>query len=378
MNDAERRLRDLGETARNDVTGGLRPRPEALRRIGRRRTALTAGALACAAAVFAAGAFAWSGTAEDPPVRPADVAPSPPLQSRVCTNVPFTPGWVPEGFDERPRLADERRPGLIATFRGDRGSLIEVKTPHHELVQTRPRSIRVLGEHATIGLIHEGYSVELYYDVCEYVLNGYGVTRSELKRFAERLEPGQHLGTIWPLDDFVDAANRCAVNRAERDDPAAVAESFLRAELGWDDPILVPPERRSDPWVATRGGPKAYGAAPRVELMMTEVVPRCWSVHSVGEYARDHGLKGVEVSVRGRWMTIAVAPRQSLQVIADVRYGLESPIRQSIGAADGRPNRIDLGSAPREAGRLLLHFQGPDKGPVYAIGVALPPGDFHL
>jgi hypothetical protein len=390
MNDVERRLRDLGETAQNDVTAGLRPRPEALRRIGRRRTALTAGALACAAAVFAAGAFAWSGTAEDPPVRPADDQRTPSVEARACEPTAVVARFAPPGFSKRlemPRVTTGR--GVLGVFRGPGRAAIEVTLSHYAYPQRRPLPVDVLGGRGTLGAIRGGYSVVLDDVSCGLAFNGYEVTKAELERFAEGLRQPKgltfmhdeyHEGTIWPPDDFgPDAAQQCTVDMHERDDPVAVAKDFLRVELGWEDAIVVEPKRWWEPWYATRSAPDAYETPPGIELRMSETVaPNCWSVDAAGTFAGGLDPEGLEVSVRGSRVTVSFPPREgTLQVIADVRYGpLRPPVRHSVGSGEDGRGRVDLDFVPTEPGRLLLHFQGSDKGAFYAIGVPLLPGDY--
>ena len=380
MNDFERRLRDLGERTRDDVKDPLRPRPAALRRIRRRRAVLSTGALACVASVVAVTAFVFSAdTQETTRVRPAD---GPPVVEPDACAIPFEPTYVPEGFDRVAKAAaDEGRPELMATFASERPGVIEV-TKSAAFVQTRPRPIEVLGVAGTIGLIHEGYSVEFHHGECEYVLNGYGVTKSELRRFATRLTsplaempPGPPPVVVWPEDTLEQAEDACAAAAPrERTAPALVAR-FATDVLGWESPIYEAPPSRSDPWTVIPFARDTYGGNVEagVTIWTKEVAPGCWSISGVSRLPDRRGT-GVGVSVRGRVVEIGYGELGATSASIEVGYGGRSRDvydRRELGFV-----RVNLGYRPRTTGHFSILLRDEDGNVFTAYVVKLPEGDF--
>lgn len=381
MNDVERRLKGLGERASEDVARQLRPRPEALRRIRLRRAALSTTALACVATVVAAGAFAWTAEERDAIVRPVPPAAESPSAERDCASLVFEPTYVPEGFDRRAEYdRGGATPGLVATFPSDRPASIQVTTPEYAFVQTRPRHVRVLGEPASIGLIHEGYSVAFHHDGCEYVLNGYGITKEELKRFATglvegRVTPeGDPAMVVWPEDTIDAAEEACAeAGPRERTNPQVVS-GFAMDVLGWDSPIYEAPRTSSAPWVvfpserATFGGDVEAG----VRVWTTEVVPGCWSIRSVSRLA-DRRPTGVGVSVDGEIVEVTYDPLGSTTVMIEVGYGGRNRRfhNRFLDAA-----RIWLRFTPDTTGHVFVLLRDEDGDVFTAYATPLPAGDF--
>lgn len=379
MNDVEPRLRDLGERAKDEIGAGVTPRREHLRRIRRRRLVVSTSAFACAATLAAAGAFAWAArTPEHPRVRPAQEGPS--FEEQVeCLEVPFVPGWVPERFGTRPQLGrDKTRPGVVQSFHGRGPDAIEVVAHPGTTAQFRPEWVEVLGGRASLGRTLEGWSVELHAGGCEFVLNGYGVSKGELERFATALRPPPRFttmpfrGTIWPPDDLDDASHECTVDMHDRDDAVAVAEDFLRAELGWEDPIVVRPRHPGDSWFGTVAAADAYETAPGIELEMTEVQPRCWSVEAVGRFAGRRVPEGLEVTVDGSEVVLSYQPANAAKATAVVRYGPRT-VRKVVDVRAYGGARVDLGFRPRGPGSILVLLEDEEGFVFTAVGTALPP-----
>jgi hypothetical protein len=375
MNDVERRLRDLGDRAGDEVIPALRPRADALRRIRRRRAALSTTALACVATIGAAGAFAWTGEGSREPLPPAD-GPSV-AEPRGCRSIPFEPTYVPEGFEREPaRPVDGGTPGLVATFESNRPASIQVTTRHYAFVQTRPRPIEVLGAPGTIGLVHEGYSVEFHHGACEYVLNGYGVTKSELRRFATGLVPAGKAPSVtvaWPEDTFEDAERACAEAEPRERTAPQVVSRFATEVLGWDSPIWSQ-AGSSGRWTITPGGGVAGAGVPAgVQAWTTEVVPGCWSITSASRLP-DRRPTGVGVSVRGRLVEIAYDTLGASEVSVEVGYGGRT---REVYDRRGRGFvRVRLQDHPDTTGHFLVLFRNGDGDVFTAHAVPLPAGDF--
>ena len=103
----------------------------------------------------------------------------------------FRPTYLPPGFEAEAKRGnsdgelDVPRPG-IAHYPGSRGS-IDIEPGPPGFAQSFRRRITVLGRPAFVGDIHEGYSVNFSHESCDYELRAYGISRPELRRFAEGL-----------------------------------------------------------------------------------------------------------------------------------------------------------------------------------------------
>lgn len=146
---------------------------------------------------------------------------APPEAKLSCADrIDFVPTYLPEGWVDR--LQPGRGSGLEAPEAlghygndadagtrtkalGGFADLLEGRSPYR---QTNSREIEVLGAPASLGDIHEGYSVEFPHHDCDLTLVGYGVSRGELARFAEELRQDDpdsgrsddRSAAIWPKD----------------------------------------------------------------------------------------------------------------------------------------------------------------------------------
>lgn len=387
MNDFERRLRDLGDKAREDASAPVRPRPAALRRIRRRRAALSTGALACVATIVTVGAFAWAAR------EPREQAPPPAGESNLleivtkCGDPAFEPAYVPEGYATAWGLpSDEDRPGVIGALYRGKAHAVELTMTPGDWVQTRPRPIEVLGARATIGTIHEGWSVEFRYRDCDYALLGYGIGRGQLERVAEGLEPratvtsapdggDQGLSLVWPEDTFERAEEGCnEASPGERTAPQVVSR-FATEVLGWESPIYAPPPTRSDAWTVRPSAPDTYGGnvSAGVSVWTTEILPGCWSITSLSRLP-DRRPTGVGVSVSGRAVSIGYDPLGATSATIEIGYGGRD--RKVFDRAPLDVVEVKLGYDPDTTGHFLVLLRD-EAGQVFtAYGSALPAGDF--
>lgn len=379
MNDVERRLKELGEKA-DDRVGPLSPRPESLRRIRRRRLVTSTSAFLSVALVLAGGAWAWSAASD------RDDRPLPPADGRAlsaCERLTFEPTYLPDGFDRTPRPPTESRPHPIAWFDGGHARSIEVVTPEHAYEQTQATVLVVLGTKASIGAIHEGYSVELVHGGCEFVLNGWGVTRAELAGFAGGLRSihdalGEGFAAIWPEDTSVEAERGC-VRDASRRSPTTVAADFATGVIGWDAAVVEPAEDRVDAWTVRPDHPEELGGEVRAGILvsMAEVMPRCWSIVSVSRLP-DRGDTGLGVSVAGDEFMLAFDPLGAASATAIVAYGTDPARSVTLQWERGQGDfvRTDLPFHPSSTGHFLIFFRDEEGRTFSAAGGSLPPGDF--
>ncbi|HEX2295434.1 MAG TPA: hypothetical protein VHN37_09010 [Actinomycetota bacterium] len=380
MNDFERRLRDLGEKARDEVRTDLVPRAAHVRRIGRRRLIGAGSAFLSVALVVAGAAAAVSGgddgRAPVPPAREGRVEPG-----DRCAELSFEPTYMPRGFAPAPP-PDDGRVGIVGRFERGRATFIEVTTERH-FQQTRPRTIEVLGARGTIGDIHEGWSVEFRHRKCDYVLHAYGISRPELRLFAAGLTSVQkpavpeHGVAVWPEDTRAEAGIACAeAGPRERTQPAVVS-AFAMEVLGWDSPIYSAPEEGSVGWRVVPSARDAYGGAVEagVTVFTVEVEPGCWSVGSVSRLP-DRRPTGVGISVRGREVSIGFDPLGAASARIEVGYGDRRTRAVWDSGLDEPHVLLDLGFEPAASGHFLVLFEDEEGRVFSATGGPLPAGDF--
>ena len=376
MNDLERRLRELGEQARGEVKRDLTPRRSALQKIRRRRLAAGTSVFTTLALLVGGGAFALSrAEGEQPPVPPADARRTPD-PSACGFPLDFEPTYLPPGFSGEPRPRPEDAPWVVARFDGGKGAVIDLTTPAHGFSQTRPSEIEVLDGPATIGAIHEGYSVAFDRGRCHYVLNAYGVSMRELQRFAEglrELTPLPFAG-MWPEDSRGPAYDACKVRPLDRRWPLTVARDFVRKVVGWRRYELDTSDKGNPRKVNVNGpNPPYEDRVPDVQLFLKEVLPDCWSITSVTT-GRLHRATDPGVSVRGRTVEIAFDPHEAAAATVEVGYGGRVATAEWEG---GDPVvRLELPFDPDTTGHFLVLLRNPNGFPFGAIGRALPPGDF--
>ncbi len=132
-----------------------------------------------------------------PAPSPAEI--EPPAAAEACPEPPFVATVVPEGFSREPRTIHEPGPidlASIVEYSGEPGRLIWVQRlprseePGFQLTDGEP--ISVVGSDGLIGPIHEGFAVQFTYgdDACNrYSIEAYGVSRADLRAFAQALRP---------------------------------------------------------------------------------------------------------------------------------------------------------------------------------------------
>ena len=234
----------------------------------------------------------------------------------------------------------------------------------------------VLGERATIGAIHEGYSVEFELDGCRYALLGYGITRGALERFAVGLrfeEDDLAFSAIWPEDTLAGARVACYRGR-ERRWPGRVAVDFVRSVLGWEG-FDVSTSSGGNLRRFTFDAASAAGVSdgPDVRVYVEEVLPRCWSVNSVSPvHARRVDDSGI--SVEGQEVDLAFDPGGATTVAIEVGYG--DDVHTATWKGGDTIAHFELDEPPESTGHFLV-LRYDVRGIVFsASGGPLPPGDF--
>ncbi|HEV2757759.1 MAG TPA: hypothetical protein VG318_18520 [Actinomycetota bacterium] len=392
MNDVERRLKQLGENAGRELPAEMRPRPAALRRIRTRRRLLGGSVALCAALVAVGGAVVIAdpapGRRDLPPAERTTEEPSPPPNRAERCGVPFKPTYLPPGFSARARGGsggggpDQPDAPVLAHFRGPTGRFVDVVvSPRFSWAQADTDRVTVLGRHATLGAIHEGYSVEFRLGRCRYELLGYGVTRAQLRDFAAGLvgteeRAGSYFGAVWPDDTLGGVRRSCA--RGGWSHPVFAVSEFAGEELRWAEPEVVIEERGRDEWTVAvtpeRGRITEPGIEPGVRVWMREVLPGCWVVRMVSPLAQR------------RLTTLSVGVSDGMANIVFERYGATSAsVEFGYGSyssgthwhrGDPAVTTLQVQGHERFTGHFLVLLRDEEGDPFTAIGRAMPPGDF--
>lgn len=384
MNEIERSLRELGERARRDV-GPLAPRPRDVGRIKRRRAAL-AGVTAVSLVLVAAGSYALANRDERGTLPPVHSTPTSVASPGPCgLPLDFSPTVLPRGFDgiARPGSAgDDSLPvganGIVANFRGDeQGTFIDVVANRPAYAQTSVDRIAVLGAEGTIGEIEDGYSVEFWDGGCRYTLLAYGVSETQLRRFAQSFaltgdEDG--FGAVWPEDTAIQADIGCAeATDNSRRSPTSVALAFATDVLDWSPLSTVShDDGKVDLFRSSSSG---SGDRPDLEVYTDEVFFGCWSVQGVAR-PDDGRPTGISISVKGHDASIGFAPLGAETVTVELGYGRHL-VSKTWNRGTGDPLvELRLRRAPTTTGHYLMIMRDASGEVVTATGGPLPPGNF--
>lgn len=318
--------------------------------------------------------------------------------------VDFKPTYLPEGWigDLQPDSGGGGAwRGIVGHYGNDApasttdkavGGFADLIAMERPYAQGNKEKIRVLDKPATLGDIHEGYSVEFSQHGCDYFLIAFGVTRGELGRFAVGLRlPGtfvpaepvdaEDFSALWPEDTAVEAEQACQeqsdIPNSWRDDALSASSRFANEVLGWSDPRVIQRElghggqsveiRRSE----VDDGPEADG--PAVVVSLNEVATDCWSVVSVSR-PPDNRPTGVSISVRGRDVEIGFDDLGADSVSFEMGHG-SYVITSEPEPPDGRITVL-LNYPLGKTGHFLLLFKDADGIVFSAAGGPLPAGDF--
>lgn len=413
MRDIERELRALGERSRNEDQSRSALSGTTMRRIRLHRLAAGTTGLVVALGLVLGGSFvAGALDSNDRGIGPAQASPSASASSPDPSNkeagrcgppVDFRPTYLPDGWIEDLQRGDGGGGGwrgIVGHFGNDaeRGTTDKADGGFADLIaserpyqQGNTEKIRVLDAPATLGDIHEGYSVEFTQYGCDYFLIAFGISRDELRRFAEGLRlPGTYVpgepaeesfAAIWPEDTAEEAEQRCRrhsrtpnVWSANR---VTTAGRFSADVLMWEEPLIryTPTAKEVQKMEIRRSenddGPRARG--PAVIVYLTEFVPRCWSVVSVGRLPDDKPT-GLSITVRGKDVEIGFDDLGADSIYFEIGHGYYT---NSSGPEppDGRIT-AHLRYPRGETGHFLLLFKDENGDVFSAAGGPLPAGDF--
>lgn len=276
--------------------------------------------------------------------------------------------------------------GTPAKAKGGFAELIAGERPYQ---QGNTERIRVLDRPATLGDIHEGYSVEFTQHGCDYFLIAFGISRGDLRRFAEGLrlpgefvpaEPGDEpFGAIWPEDtarEANDVCNEAQAIEAWRTDAVRTAEEFGRQVLGWEPAAVVRRDEGRRVEVELRRSfqdEAAEAASPAVMVYMTEVFENCWSVGSVSRLP-DRKPTGISISIRGRDVEVGFDDLGAHSVYFEMGHGSHTSSADGE-LADGRITWV-LSYKPDQTGHFLFLFRDENGEVFSAAGGPLPAGNF--
>jgi hypothetical protein len=303
-------------------------------------------------------------------------------------------GWIPElqprggggaewpgglghyGTDEKAGTSENATRGFIDLIAG---------TPPY--LQGNRSVIEVLGRRASVGDIHEGYSVEFTHGECDFVLLAYGIDRPVLSDFAQGLrlvqEPGpdetnseidpEWFGAIWPEESYEAAEQGCALeNPADswRADPVSTRLNFAVQVLGWEEPV----HGKGDE--VRRDG---SAESPVVIVSVVEFSPECWIVTSVSrtaeEAARHPENEGAMLSIQGRKVQMYFGDmRDAVSAILEVGYGGEKT--QHVWKRGDDVAEFTLDFEPQGRGHYLVMLRDENGEVFSAFGSAIPEGNF--
>jgi hypothetical protein len=387
VNDFERGLKELGERAGDELPGELRPRPGALRRVALRRRLLAGGVALCSALVVLGGVVVAGGRGENrralPPAEEHTQEPVPPDRAEEC-GVPFAPTYVPPGFASRARPGSGGAPGrggAIAHFAGPAGRVIDVWAGEQAFVGVERIGIEVLGRRAVLGAVHDGYSVDFRTERCGYQLLAYGVTREELRDFAEGLvgvapSAGSYFGAVWPEDTVGETRRGCSDRT--RAQAALTARSFVETVMLWQDAEIVvegaSPGQRELAVHPAPGEVDDPSVSPGLRLTMRQVLPGCWSVVSVSPLEQRR-VSALGVGVDGGTAEIVFERYGATSAKVEFGYGTYTSLTHWHAGGE-EVTSLQVEGAERSTGHFLVVLLDENGDAFAAIGRPLPPGDF--
>lgn len=400
MTDVEKRLREVGEILRRGEAFSLAPSKRARRRIRVHRVGVVLSVVVLLGGLSAAG-LSTAGVFDRSPTQTVDQPEleidgpdviEGPLDPDCGLRFGFVPTYLPPGFAARPQPGSGGERGVplaqqtgssYGHFAGE-GFINVLGVP--AFAQTNRSSIEVLGRKATLGDIHEGYSVEFRYRGCSYVLAGYGIERDELRRFALGLEPREdrtpdrsqppEAFALWPEDTPAEAESGCRDEWRRR--PYDVMERFALEVLGWeavDAPFSEAGQNGFRFLVERTDQGSADGDAASIEVFLREVTGSCWSVTSVSRPPDDKPKPGaIGISIRGRSVEIGFDPLGADSAIVEIGHGrYKSSSERAF--REGRATFL-LTYEPDEPGHFLILYKD-EAGEIFsASGGPLPAGDF--
>lgn len=387
MNEIERALQELGRRTRGDVPRSPLP-GGAFRRIKLRR-AVIAGTTALSVLLAVGGVvYASSRMGEERDLPPANVSPSPTEVAHEPCGYPlsFHANFIPRGLGTRVHPGGRSgadAPGIIAHYEGNpRGALIEVAVAGiSSFAQTSKERIGVLGSTGTVGVIHEGFSVEFDYAGCSYELRAYGLTEATLRRFAENLVPrGGTLEapfhSLWPDHTAATAHANCG-QQDYRLDPESVALEFGALVMEWREPIAIPLERSATEWSGelrkSASDDGAEPSGPAIRIWVNEAFPGCWSVTTVARHP-DREPTGMSVGVAGRDFELGFTPLGAAS--ADIEVGYGERTTSTVWKGGDSFVHIDLPFDPDAPGHVLIILRDASGQPFSAASATFPQGDF--
>lgn len=186
---------------------------------------------------------------------------------------------------------------------------------------------------------------------------------------------------LWPEDTAAEAEDRCRrhsgapqVWSAHR---VTTAGRFSEDVLRWEQPLIhyTSTEREFQKMEIRRSenddGPRARG--PAVFVYLTEVVPDCWSVVSVGRLP-DRQPTGISISIRNRDVEIGFDDLGADSVYFEMGHGFHT-FSADPAPRDGRVTAV-LTYEPDQTGHFLFLFRDEDGEVFSATGGPLPAGNF--
>lgn len=323
----------------------------------------------------------------------------PPPGGGCAPAVDFVPTYLPEGWSAELQPGEGgggEFPGLLGHYTGRAPRQAQPGPGFIDLLteaayaQGSKERIEVLGSVATIGAIHEGFSVEFRHRDCDFVLMAFGISEDELRRFAEGLTTEQEkdredrraFGAIWPEDNIDHAMSGCKMESNKSDswraNSSSTAVEFAARVLGWEEATTIGPDGQ-------RGADLAYEVRkepflsdqddPAVMVYVTEVIPDCWSVSSVARMSDEQPEDDGTMSIRGREVQMFfVDVKEAETATFEVGYGGDSTRHEWTGGKTLVEFRLDF--APSGTGHFLILLKD-ENGEVYsAFGSPLPEGTF--
>jgi hypothetical protein len=351
-----------------------------------------------------------------------DPSPSETQTSVDCSDVPFTPGFFPEGMSSNVGLGSGGQEGVplsdqafgspvmhwgeVDVGSGGYGDVVDVvvgEPPYPPGTE----DIEVLGGTAKFGGIEDGYMTDITIDGCRYALLEY-MSEDNARKFAENLvfEGDASVDNdgfaIWPRHEPEDAYLYCNNNdnagfskkngqltqdAADEDtrtiEAMAAAGLFATDVLGWTGdphPIEAPYDLPADQRGFTLTGPEQN----HMNVVLRELVPSCWFVTGVSPADQDpNSPTGLSVGKDNKGLRVGIS-------IADrnIQGDLAKLVMETPDGSRLRTTAAEAGSDQDEAvltipltqmsspTYFLIYFEDQDGNVLNADGGSLPSGDF--
>jgi hypothetical protein len=333
-----------------------------------------------------------------------DASPQP-AEEADCTDIPFasltgTMG-LGSGANVGESLQGHEASNVVLHYSLSHGAFVDVVVGNPDYATGDPsEAFDVLGSEAILSEIKDGYMVTFGYKSCPFALLGYGMARAAVKEFAADLlfegDPDMHndAWALWPEPDPEQAYQTCldssgsdAGTGTELDEQQRELQARLESTAFVNDVLGWPGDSSMERDKGLEGG---YGddfvalivtgpAGNRMEIVLRETVPGCWSVVSLNP--ADEVFTGASLSKQAGVLHVGFDP-DSQNIKGDLDHmtietasgsGIERRRLSIEEFKAGSP--LTVGFERSGPSYFMILFQDAAGKVLNAKGYALPSGD---